>query len=69
MRIRLQMEAGVRELAPFNLGIDSKLRGSKEPAQPEETAAEQMDGCVASREGKALHGDTRYLAGPAGGAY
>jgi len=27
LRVRLQMEARVRELALFNLGIDSKLRG------------------------------------------
>jgi len=27
LRIRLQMEGRVRELALFNLGIDSKLRG------------------------------------------
>ena len=27
LRIRLQMESRVRELALFNLGIDSKLRG------------------------------------------
>jgi hypothetical protein len=27
LRVRLQMEGRVRELAPFNLGIDSKLRG------------------------------------------
>ena len=27
LRVRLQPEARVRELAPFNLGIDSKLRG------------------------------------------
>ena len=27
MRVRLQMEGRVRELALFNLGIDSKLRG------------------------------------------
>lgn len=27
LRIRLQMEDRVRELALFNLGIDSKLRG------------------------------------------
>ena len=28
LRVRLQMENRVRELALFNLGIDSKLRGS-----------------------------------------
>jgi hypothetical protein len=28
LRVRLQMEGRVRELALFNLGIDSKLRGS-----------------------------------------
>lgn len=27
LRVRLQMEGRVRELALFNLGIDSKLRG------------------------------------------
>ena len=27
LRVRLQMESRVRELALFNLGIDSKLRG------------------------------------------
>ena len=27
LRVRLQMESRVRELAPFNLGIDIKLRG------------------------------------------
>jgi len=27
LRVRLQMEGGLRELALFNLGIDSKLRG------------------------------------------
>jgi hypothetical protein len=27
LRVRLQMESGVRELALFNLGIGSKLRG------------------------------------------
>ena len=27
LRVRLQMERRIRELAPFNLGIDSKLRG------------------------------------------
>lgn len=27
LRVRLQMERRVRELALFNLGIDSKLRG------------------------------------------
>ena len=27
LRVRLQMEKRVRELALFNLGIDSKLRG------------------------------------------
>ena len=27
LRVRLQMDGRVRELAPFNLGIDSKLRG------------------------------------------
>ena len=27
LRIRLQMEGRVRELALFNLGVDSKLRG------------------------------------------
>jgi len=28
LRVRLQMESRVRELALFDLGIDSKLRGS-----------------------------------------
>jgi hypothetical protein len=27
LRVRLQMESRVRELALFNLGVDSKLRG------------------------------------------
>ena len=27
LRVRLQIESRVRELAPFNLGLDSKLRG------------------------------------------
>jgi integrase len=31
LRVRLQMESRVRELALFNLGIDSKLRGSCRP--------------------------------------
>jgi hypothetical protein len=38
LRVRLQMENHVRELALFNPGIDSKLRGSR-----------SFDGCIGLR--------------------
>ena len=39
LRVRLQMENRVRELALFNLGIDSKLRGCDLVSLKSETCA------------------------------
>ncbi len=64
LRVRLQMEGQVRELAVFNLGIDSKLRRRHSVEPPtwhmaDDAVAAECDGILSPSQ--ARHGGTNLV--------